>query len=85
MDTNMINLKIDIGETEDSKDLTELKKAKETSQGLVDWKIVRKKLMPFSKRPLSEIKRELRNAGHDPRFIDSVISGLKKSSVHSRG
>lgn len=47
----MINLKI-----ENLKDLAELKKAKETSQGLVGWKTVRKKLVSFSKRPLSEIK-----------------------------
>jgi len=29
---------------EDLRDITELKEARETSQGLVDWKIVRKKL-----------------------------------------
>ena len=41
----MINLKTDACKMEDLKDLAELKKAKETSQGLVDWKVVRKKLL----------------------------------------
>jgi len=41
----MSNLKIDVCKTEDLKDLAELKEARETSQGLVGWKIVRKKLL----------------------------------------
>lgn len=42
-------------------------------------------LMLFSKKPLNEIKKGLRGAGHNPQFVDGVVSGLKKSSVYGRG
>jgi len=40
-------------------------------------------LMLFSKRPLNEIKKGLENAGHRPQFVESVVAGLRKSSVYS--
>lgn len=42
-------------------------------------------LFQFSKRPLDEVRKELRDAGHGPKFVESVIEGLRKSSVYSKG
>lgn len=41
-------------------------------------------LFQFSKRPLDEVKKELRGAGHKPEFVESVIKGLKRSSVYRK-
>ena len=41
------------------------------------------KLEPFKKLPISEIERDLRKTGkYNDRFIESLISGLKRSSVY---
>lgn len=39
-------------------------------------------LVPFAKLPLSKIKKELSKAGHDSAFVESMIKGLKESSVY---
>ena len=39
-------------------------------------------LVPFTKKPLIDIKSELKEAGHDSVFVDSVIKGLKESSIY---
>lgn len=41
-------------------------------------------LLPFVKRPLNEVKAELLEAGQKPEFVESVVSGLKKSSVYQK-
>lgn len=40
--------------------------------------------VPFKKRPLVKVRRELEKTGfYNKSFIKSVISGLKKSSVYA--
>jgi len=39
-------------------------------------------LVPFTKKPLIDIKSELKEAGHDSAFVNGVIKGLKESSVY---
>jgi Arc/MetJ-type ribon-helix-helix transcriptional regulator len=41
-----------------------------------------RELSTFQKRPLNEIENDMREAGHPPKLIDSVLSGLKKSSFY---
>ena len=39
--------------------------------------------LPFKKKPISKIKQDFRKTGkYSEKFIQSVISGLKKSSVY---
>ncbi len=41
-------------------------------------------LVPFKKRSLTEVKKELEGTGlYNQKFIKSVVSGLKKSSVYA--
>lgn len=40
-------------------------------------------LSSFVRRPLEEIKQGLASAGYKPEFIESVVEGLRKSSVYS--
>jgi hypothetical protein len=41
-------------------------------------------LTTFTKKPLSAIKKNLKDSGkYSPQFINSVIAGLKKSSVYA--
>ena len=42
-------------------------------------------LLLFSKRPLNEIEKGLRDAGHKPQFVESVVAGLRKSSIYGKG
>lgn len=41
-------------------------------------------LFQFSKRPLDEVRRELGGAGHRSKFVESVVEGLRKSSIYSK-
>lgn len=41
-------------------------------------------LLPFKKRPLSQIETELKNTGfYKKEFVDSVVTGLTKSSLYA--
>ncbi len=50
----------------------------------LEEKAIPLELFQFSKRPLNEVKKELRGASHNPKFVDSVVEGLRKSSVYSK-
>jgi len=39
-------------------------------------------LVPFQKRPLTEIRRDLLESGHSQKFTANIINSLKKSSVY---
>ncbi|MBL7078617.1 ribbon-helix-helix protein, CopG family [Candidatus Shapirobacteria bacterium] len=39
-------------------------------------------LVPFRKKPLTEIKKALDQEGHPPAFVKSVVAGFKKSSLY---
>jgi len=39
-------------------------------------------LIPFKKRPVDEVKKEMITAGHSKEFVSSVIHGLEKSSIY---
>ena len=41
-------------------------------------------LLPFIHQPLNKIESELNTAGYKPEFTQSVINGLKKSSVYQK-
>lgn len=41
-------------------------------------------LLQFTKRPLGEMKKDLLKAGHKKEFVQSVVEGLKKSSVYRK-
>ena len=41
-----------------------------------------RELSTFKKRPLDQIENDMREAGHPAKLIDSVLSGLKKSSFY---
>ena len=45
---------------------------------------VETELMPFKKRPLSEIEKRLRKTGrYNEKFIQSVMDGLRRSSIYA--
>lgn len=47
------------------------------TQGVADFKV-------FEKRPLSEVRKELKKTGkYSKQFIDSVVSGLQHSSLYA--
>lgn len=50
----------------------------------LEQKIAPVELVSFTKRPLADIKSELKGAGHDSAFVNSVIKGLKDSSMYKK-
>jgi len=50
----------------------------------IEEKAIPLELFQFSKRPLDEVRKELKGADHKSEFVESVVKGLRKSSVYSK-